>query len=257
MPKWDEPSVFLIGGPQIYWPEVARYLDTLGVDGQRWVASKREGDSLEVLAEIMGRICYRSWEPGLNLNVTQVRAETSAYMANLIARRHFAIFDHCWINFVFHWVSRVFTHELVRHRVGVAIAQESMRYVRLDQIPVWMSDNLLEGVATGGLSDPVFELESDVNEVLGLMEAKQRKWVEYLQLPSANFEQKKIATSALRRYFSPTGIATEIGWSVDVSELRHVIEQRTSPEVEEEMQLMFGKVKELVVARWPTLFGDL
>ena len=34
----------------------------------------------------------------------------------------------------------MFTHELVRHRVGTSISQESLRFVRLDDLPFWFPD---------------------------------------------------------------------------------------------------------------------
>src|SRR5271165_5797005 len=45
--------------------------------------------------------------------------------------------EHVSFTFVLHNVSRVFTHEIVRHRPGTAISQESLRYVRLDELPFW------------------------------------------------------------------------------------------------------------------------
>ena len=39
-----------------------------------------------------------------------------------------------------HNVSRVATHELVRHRAGVAVSQESLRFVRLDDLPFWFPE---------------------------------------------------------------------------------------------------------------------
>ena len=38
--------------------------------------------------------------------------------------------------------------------------------------------------------------------------------------------------------------------------LRHVIEQRTAPWAEEEIRLVFAKIAEIAVERWPNLFGD-
>ena len=42
--------------------------------------------------------------------------------------------EHASYTFAFRDVSRVFTHELVRHRAGSAFSQESLRYVRLADI---------------------------------------------------------------------------------------------------------------------------
>ena len=42
--------------------------------------------------------------------------------------------EHANYTFAFRDVSRVFTHELVRHRAGSAFSQESLRYVRLSEL---------------------------------------------------------------------------------------------------------------------------
>ena len=58
------------------------------------------------------------------------------------------------------------------------------------------------------------------------------------------------------RRLAPDGLATNIGWSCNMRTLRHVIEQRTAPWAEEEIRLVFGRIAEIAIARWPNLFGD-
>ena len=43
---------------------------------------------------------------------------------------HGSVFEHAYVNFIVTDCSRVFTHELVRHRVGTAFSQTSGHYVR-------------------------------------------------------------------------------------------------------------------------------
>ena len=74
-------------------------------------------------------------EAGLNKNVSKVRTDHDEYLRNILKQRHGSVLEHVTYSFVFHNVIRVLTHELVRHRPGVAISQESMRFVRLDDIP--------------------------------------------------------------------------------------------------------------------------
>ena len=52
------------------------------------------------------------------------------------------------------------------------------------------------------------------------------------------------------------GLATTIGWSVNMRELRWVLENRTTPAAEEEIRFVFDKVGELVIPRYPNLFQD-
>src|SRR5262245_24717498 len=108
------------------------YLEAVG--GTAWLdrldGADGSGESAETLIEFAGRLCYRSWEPGLNPNVRKIRTDRGEYFENLLASGHGSVLEHANFTFVFHHVSRVFTHELVRHRAGSAFSQESLRYVR-------------------------------------------------------------------------------------------------------------------------------
>jgi thymidylate synthase (FAD) len=53
------------------------------------------------------------------------------------------VLEHAQFTFFITGVSRGLTHELVRHRVGVAISQRSTRYVDEDESP-WILHPLLE-----------------------------------------------------------------------------------------------------------------
>src|SRR3990172_4075932 len=128
-----EPKVFLVGETQTVEDGLREYLVHIGVPD--W-GTDAPTDS-EELIEVMGRLCYRSFEPGMNPNVTKVREGSEAYLGNILQVKHGSVLEHPTLQFIFADVSRVFTHELVRHRVGVAISQESLRFVRLTDIPFW------------------------------------------------------------------------------------------------------------------------
>src|SRR3989344_2984732 len=104
------PRVFLVGETQVVQEGLAAFLTHAGVP--EWT-SDAPSDS-ERMVEVMGRLCYRSWEPGLNPNVTKVREHNSDYVANILKTAHGSVLEHAVLNFIFADVSRVFTHELVR-----------------------------------------------------------------------------------------------------------------------------------------------
>jgi len=139
------------------------------------------------------------------------------------------------------------THELVRHRPGTAVSQESLRFVRLDDIPFWFPDWARE--------DP--ELMKRATALLDQMEEMQRWMAEHFGLDDAGvpFHEKKHKTSFMRR-LAPDGVATGIVWTANIRTLRHTIEARTDPGAEEEIRLVFGRIAELMRAEAPLLFGD-
>ena len=242
------PSVFLIARPSVDVEGIRAYLEDVG--GASWVEHRldeAEGgrpNPAELLVEFAGRVCYRSWEPGLNPNVTRIRTEQREYFENLLRSHHGSVLEHANYSFVFRNVSRVFTHELVRHRAGSAFSQESLRYVRLTDIGFRVPP-ALEPVRDKVLSivEQLEEFQVSAAEELGLDDE------------GVPFHVKKEVTSALRR-LAPIGLSTDIIWTANVRTLRHVIEMRTAEGAEEELRMVFGELGELMCQEAPNLFQD-
>lgn len=254
-----EPEVYLISRPSIAWDQVEQYLDAVG--GRQWynrLFKDSDAEDGEILIEFMGRNCYRSWEPGLNANVTKVREDTEAYLQNLVNVGHGSVFEHANYSFVFDNVSRVFTHELVRHRAGVAISQESLRFVRLTDLDIWLPEAIRNQPEHGDAT--VEEHEEFIASFVSIVE-KLEEWQGYaaahygLDDEGVPFAYKKHVTSALRRV-APIGLATRIGWTANIRTLRHVIEMRTSLGAEEEIRVVFDKVAKIMRDEAPRLFAD-
>jgi thymidylate synthase (FAD) len=248
------PKVFLIARPSIDMEGMRGYLRDVG--GDSWLDRRllessppsppdRVGPNAgELLVEFAGRACYRSWEPGLNPNVTRVRTDQREYFANILRSAHGSVLEHANYSFALRNCSRVFTHELVRHRAGSAFSQESLRYVRLADI----------GFRVPPALEPLRE------QILSIVEQ-----LEQIQITGARalgideqgvpFHVKKEVTSALRR-LAPIGLSTDILWTANARTLRHVIEMRTAPGAEEELRLVFDQIARLMIAEAPGLFQD-
>lgn len=237
-----ELNVTLLARPALNHRGVASFLEEAGAPDWKPEAGASEA---ERLVEMAGRACYRSWEPGLNKNVTKVRTE--GYIPNVIKQGHGSVLEHAQYSFGFQNVSRVFTHELVRHRAGVAISQESLRYVRLDDLSVSVPPELAgdeEFVADWvSVVEDLSEWQKSASERFGLDD------------DGTPFVYKKQVTSALRR-LAPMGLATSIIWSANVRTLRHVIEMRTSVHAEQEIRRVFDGVAEIMKVEAPLMFGD-
>lgn len=223
----------------------ADYLEDIGAPSRD--SNPDDVSDGEVLPELAGRLCYRSWAPGLNPNVTKVREGNRTYLANVLAQKHGSVLEHVSLTFVFRHVSRVFTHELVRHRVGVGISQESLRYVRLDgDLPVVMPPEFEPVLGWGSYE----RLDSALTQILADITATFS-----LDDPKTTFSVKKAITSAMRRLI-PMGVATDIMWTANIRTLRHVIEMRTDPSAETEIRLVFDEVARICQKIYPNLFQD-
>lgn len=241
MARIVKPKVYLIGETRIIDENLQQYLEDIGAPEWRTDAPT----DAEKICEVMGRNCYRSFSPELNPNISKVRQGNKTYLANIIKSRHGSVLEHAFFNFIIAGCSRTFTHELVRHRVGVAISQESLRFVRLDRIDFPVPTVIQENeVAMTIFVQTMEELER-----------LQLELADVLQVEGKPFHEKKKITSAMRR-IAPQGLATTIGWSANARTLRHVIEMRTDPAAEEEIRQIFGIIGQMVMERYPNLFGD-
>src|SRR5450631_2898734 len=231
------PSVFLIARPSIDVEGMRAYLADVG--GESWLERRLgEGDGAfnggELIVEFGGRACYRSWEPGLNANVSKVRTDQREYFANILRSAHGSVLEHANYSFALRNVSRVLTHELIRHRAGSAFSQESLRYVRLTDI----------GFRVPPALEPVRERVLAIVEQLEEFQvsAASELGVEEEGVP---FHVKKEVTSALRR-LAPIGLSTDIIWTANARTLRHVIEMRTADGAEEELRLVFDEIAQIM-----------
>ncbi len=242
-----EPAVYLVARPSVSVDGMRDYLNDVG--GSSWLdrrldETKGVPNDGELLVEFGGRVCYRSWEPGLNPNVTRIRTDKDEYFDNLLRSLHGSVLEHANYSFAFRNVSRVFTHELVRHRAGSAFSQESLRYVRLTDI----------GFRVPPALEPIRE---QVVNLVEKLEEFQVTAADALGLDDEGvpFSVKKEVTSALRR-LAPIGLSTDILWTANLRTLRHVIEMRTAPGAEEELRLVFDKVARTMREEAPGLFQD-
>ncbi len=276
-----QPKVTLIGRPKLSMEAMISALREMGADPtiviDHMMEATDDHSDGQHLIEFAGRMCYRSWEPGLNKNVTRIREDQAEYLANIINVGHGSVLEHAQWNFVIDNCSRVFTHEIVRHRVGAAISQESLRFVRLDDLNFWMPDWAKEDMEFFGKAQKLidqmetfqvwmadhFGLDACLNcghpqshpqHGPGPYELEWDAKNEHTFQPMP-FSAKKEKTSFMRR-FAPEGLGTRMVWSANCRTLRHVIEMRTPMAAEEEMRLVARQIGRIMVQEAPMLFGD-
>jgi len=238
-----KPKVIKIAETRIDRDGVHAMLQALGVSRKGEERFSQMVDNGETLCELAGRMCYESFELGLNPNVTKIREDSKDYFKNLLTKGDGSVCEHGSASFVFLGVSRIFTHELARHRVGIAISQESLRYVRPKEIQMFLPDDL----------DP--QLREAMVKVAERTEDAYRELEESIPWAELQMDTKKRLTSALRRILFD-GIATNVVWTANFRTLRWVIEMRTDPSAEVEIRLVFDQVAQICKKDYPLLFQD-
>jgi thymidylate synthase (FAD) len=282
--QFVRPKTFLVGYTSIDKEALAAYLAYTGntqfLDSLE--AARQQGLSEgEVLCSFYAKLCYKSLTLGRNSNVTKIR-DVPDNLVNCFQQGHGSVFGHCNLNFVTTDCSRLFTHELVRNHVGTEYSQTSGRYVRLDKLDVVL-DPILEDCeeivrhALAVVEDAVYrmecrkglrkppELPGHLQGYQGLVNgdcmafgkvntsAEHRDKLRWVPNDEQPFSYKKKVTSAIRR-LAPNGQANEIGWSVNLRALRHVIQMRSSRHAEWEIRLVMSQVHELVKGKFPLIF---
>jgi thymidylate synthase (FAD) len=224
-------------------PGVRQWLKDLG--GLE-VLDHISGSDPEQLVELAARSCYKAFKPGLNPNVTKIRTDSHEYHQNILKSKHGSVFSHATCTWAFEFVSRTFTHELVRNSVGNAFSQESLRFVRLTNLGFRMPECIAENEEAAILFKKTVRhlelVQQDLARIFGIDQMK-------------DFNQKKILTSAFRRV-APIGLATGIVATFNFRSLRWLIEQRTQIVAEEEIRSVIGQLAEYAVNRWPLVFQD-
>src|SRR5215472_9732606 len=74
------------------------------------------------IVEAAGRICYMSF------GKHQSPRDNGEYVKHLVRQGHESVLEHVSWGFLITGISRAFTHQLVRHRVGFAFSQLSQQY---------------------------------------------------------------------------------------------------------------------------------
>lgn len=246
--KFVEPEVCLIGESTIIPEGFQRMLEVLGVP--HW---KSDGESdTEIIMEAAGKMCYMSFDTSLNKNLTKTgtRDNFSYLQEGIIATKHGSVLEHCVVNIAFLNVSRVLTHELVRHRAGAAYSQTSGRYVRTDELSFFLPTVFKENIELAELYDQAIAQQEDFikkMEVASRIEGMKAK---------EDFAKKKQLTSAFRRIIG-NGVANNIIGSYNHRALRHLIDMRTSRHAEEEIRLVFNQVAEQLADRYPAIYADM
>ncbi len=241
-------------------PEVFVVAQTTIDDGMlEYLKSIGRGDwetntnlAADKLAEFAGRSCYLSfgvYDPegnpdGSNPNVVRVRHGNQDYVANLIDQQHGSVLEHASISIFFKNVSRVFTHELVRHRAGMAYSQASLRYIRITDLGFWLPSDV-----------PVF-VEQAFQDVFSYIEGVNQMLSHQLKIDEMSFSEKKLWTSRLRRLI-PHGVATSILATGNLRAWRHIYTMRSSPGAEEEMQLVMGLLLPIFQKLAPASFSKI
>lgn len=243
--QFKTPKVFPIAETKLNKGHLQAFLTELGVP--EW--DTRASSDSEVLTEVGGKLCYLSFSEDLNKNLTKVgaRGNFDYIQEGIIKNKHGSVLEHSSVTFIVLNVSRVVTHEIVRHRAGAAYSQQSGRYVRTDSLT--MAD-MPSVISDNPSAKEIYEA------AVVMQEEAMRMLSACFNLDNTkDFHLKKKVTSAIRRIVG-NGQANHIMITANHRAWRHMIEMRTNAGAEEEIRIVFNQIFSYLYENFPALYAD-
>lgn len=237
------PRVYLIAETMTHDAEIRRALSDLGVEDWHTDAE----DDAALLTEFAGKSCYMSFDKSLNDNLTRVggRDNRTYIQEGIVKNKHGSVLEHSSVTFFISDVSRVVTHELIRHRAGTAMSQTSGRYVRTTELRMFLpSDIASDPDAVGVFKRAIDQMRANVADL-----------AKTTGIDKASFAVKKKLTSAFRRLIG-NGQSNHIVFTANHRAWRHMIEMRTDPHAEEEIRIVFAQISRVLRERYPAIYAD-
>jgi thymidylate synthase (FAD) len=197
--------------------------------------------STERVVEIAGRTCYLSF-------ANPSGKSTADYVESLVRQGHESVLEHVSWTFVLVGVSRAFTHQMVRHRVGFAYSQLSQQYVDHRSIRFVIPSELL--------ANPEL-LPQWKKTVLAQREAYVDLMEALRSTPTklGSREQVRSMRSAARSVL-PNCIEAVIAITANARAWRHFLEVRGSTEGDIEMRRVCAALLATLKEEAPNIFFD-
>ena len=241
-----EPTVVLVGTTSIDQYEIRAALEKLGFTWDD--LAQVSGDDAEWLVEMAGRTCYQSWR---RQNDPSMGGRTHAdHIANLIDSGHLSCLEHCSMTFLLAGLSRSLTHELVRHRIGVAYSQLSQRFVDSSDVNFVVPPDV-QGMADDNPSLYAAWVSHCEASVELYKRLEQHIDLECSLALSPRDRHKKARQAA--RSVLPNATETRMLFTANVRQLRHMIASRASAAADLEIRNLFIQIFEVFKDKYPLL----
>ncbi|ARB06125.1 thymidylate synthase [Dinoroseobacter phage vB_DshS-R5C] len=260
-----QPDVFAIGQTQWNVDDFHAWIGHNGFQNHTVVASEggstplgnlwldvEEDDAIERMIEFGGRHCYRAWQSG---------RDRASYIKNIIEMEHGSVLEHSSINWAVQGVSRSLSLELARHRVGIALSQESQRYVDAKDIE-FVVPPMVQYLAGGSLNgaDMIQAFADDCAAARASYIDLQERIVAQIKATEPNIKSltmvKKRANEAARAHL-PNAAETRFLWTTNMRLLRHFLWLRGGSGADLEIRRLACFLLGYAHEKAPAVFHDM
>jgi len=235
-----EPRLYLLSRPRLDIHEFSRFFQDESV---QWNRTPGATDAEEVI-EFAGRICYMSF------GEQQSPKSNDEYIKHLIAQTHESVLEHASWTFLLTGVSRAFTHQMVRHRVGFSFSQLSQQYHDEKAAKFVIPEEVKASArATDLWLQLIAEMQRGYQSITSGLED------ENMNRSTSPRETRRSIRSAARSIL-PNATETKIVFSANGRALRHFLDVRGGIIGDLEMRRVSALVFSLLQQEAPALLAD-
>lgn len=237
-----KPKIYLIGRSQFRAEHFVTFLQS---EATQWHRTSGATEPEEIV-EVAGRVCYMSF------GEKQSPRSNGEYIRNLIEQGHESVLEHVTWTFLLTGVSRAFTHQLVRHRVGFAFSQLSQQYHEENAATFIEPAHLKRSpAAIKAWRDAIAVSQEAYRTILDSLK-------ELNGTPGLDLQQKefKRAIRSAARSVLPNATETKLVMTVNARALRYFFKVRGSIPGDLEMRQVAAALFDIVTADAPSLFSD-
>ncbi len=211
----------------------------------------------EKVITMAGKLCYSPvGVDEIEKNLTE--QSTNKFINMLMDLGHGSIFEHTTFTFAVEGISRVCTHQLVRHRIA-SFSQQSQRYVKLDQFEYIIPEEIEKIKEAKELFIDAMKKDQETYDKLVeiLFDKHYNNLIESgLNEKSAKNKAEKMAIEDAR-YVFPNACETKIVFTMNARSLYNFINhracERAQTEIREMSILMLKELKKVA----PLLFENI
>ena len=229
-------KILILSRPQI---NIDTFLNYLAENDLDWVRTDNAKGAEEIV-EIAGRNCYFSF------GSKQSSLPNKDFIKRLIKSQHTSVLEHVNWTFFISGVSRAFSHQLVRHRVGFSFSQ--------------LSQQFFDESDCDFVSPPQLENKPECKAIWEDTVKYCKKAYSMLQRSlekssDVNHLQKKIINN-ISRSVLPNATETKIVMTANARALRSFLEIRGNVLCDLEMRIFCSNLLEILQDESMTLFYD-
>lgn len=239
-------TIYVIGRLKLDMDGVGDFLDDYGTEWANDLPFDGTHD-LELAAEFAGRQCYDAF------GSAQYRKENSAYVENILSQAHGSVLEHPTLMLLITGVSRSLTHELIRHRVGVAYSQRSQRYVNEEDARYVMPPLIAQSPEAEKFWRAAMQREHD--DYTALVDMLTSELVK--THPKLSARERRIQARQAARSVLPNATETRIVVTANMRALRHICEVRGGIGAEAEIRWFACKLLNVLKKEAPNVFNDM